>query len=126
MSREEAVQLRGLKERGLVSPRHREKGGQEWPPSLFFDDLLDAKMRKFNPRHTKAEDALLGQFRHLHTDIHGKQDYAEQTDLIPVIAEQPIPVCPYIPKWVFLRADMGTKQCALRTVCDLPDRQLYK
>jgi hypothetical protein len=36
--------------------------------SLFFGDLLDAKVREFNPRY---EGALHGQFRHLHTGIYG-------------------------------------------------------
>jgi|SRR5690242_9284979 len=72
VSREEAERRRGLKERGLSSPRHSPKhGGQECPPSLFFDDLLDAKVREFNPRYAEAEGALLGQFRHLYTDIYG-------------------------------------------------------
>jgi type I restriction enzyme R subunit len=47
--REEAEERRGLKERerGLSSPRPSGKhGGQECPPSLFFDDLLDAKIGK--------------------------------------------------------------------------------
>ena len=47
------------------------------PLSLFFDDLLDAKVREFNPRYTEAEDTLLGQFRHLHTDIYGNRDFVE-------------------------------------------------
>jgi len=33
--------------------------------SLFFDDLLDAKVREFNPRYTKVEWTLIGQFRHV-------------------------------------------------------------
>ena len=41
---------------------------------MFCDDLLDAKVREFNPRYTEAEGALLGQFRHLHTDICGNRD----------------------------------------------------
>ena len=41
--------------------------------SLYFDDLLDAKVREFNPRYAKAEGAVLGQFRHLHTDICGNR-----------------------------------------------------
>jgi type I restriction enzyme R subunit len=45
--------------------------------SLFFDDLLDAKVRKFNPRYAEAEGALLGQFRHLHTDIYGNREFVE-------------------------------------------------
>ena len=39
--------------------------------SLFFDDLLDAKLREFNSRCTEAEGALFGLLRHLNTDIHG-------------------------------------------------------
>ncbi|MBK8637594.1 MAG: HsdR family type I site-specific deoxyribonuclease [Chromatiaceae bacterium] len=45
--------------------------------SLFFDDLLDAKLREFNPRYAEAEGALLGQFRHLHTDIYGNREFVE-------------------------------------------------
>jgi hypothetical protein len=41
--------------------------------SLFFDDRLDAKVREFNPCYAEAEGALLGQFRHLHTDIYGNR-----------------------------------------------------
>ncbi len=47
------------------------------PLSLFFDDLLDAKVREFNPRYVEAEGALLGQFRHLHTDIYGNREFVE-------------------------------------------------
>ncbi len=47
------------------------------PLSLFFNDLLDAKVREFNPRYTEAEDTLLGQFHHLHTDIYGNRAFVE-------------------------------------------------
>ena len=47
------------------------------PLSLFFDDLLDAKVREFNPRYTEAEGALLSQFRQLRTNIHGNQEFVE-------------------------------------------------
>jgi type I restriction enzyme R subunit len=46
------------------------KGG-----SLFFDDLLDAQLHTFNPRYAEAEGALLGQLRHLHTDIDDNRDF---------------------------------------------------
>ncbi len=62
--REQAEQRRG---RTPASP----------PLSLFFDDLLDAKVREFNPRYTEAEDTLLGQLRHFHTDIYGNRDFVE-------------------------------------------------
>jgi hypothetical protein len=61
--REEAEQRRGFDPK--VPPAERAKNR-----SLFFDDLLDAKLREFNPRYAGAEGALLGQFRHPHTDIY--------------------------------------------------------
>jgi type I restriction enzyme R subunit len=64
---EEAERRRGFDP--AVPPAGRAKNR-----SLFFDDLLDAKVREFNPRYVKAEGALLGQFRHLHTDIYGNRD----------------------------------------------------
>jgi len=45
--------------------------------SLFFDDLLDAKVREFNPLYAEAEGALPGEFRHLHTDIYGNWEFVE-------------------------------------------------
>ena len=45
--------------------------------SLFFDDLLDARVREFNPRYAEAEGALLGAFRHLHTDIYGNREFVK-------------------------------------------------
>lgn len=39
--------------------------------SLFFDNLLDAKLRESNLRYAEAEGALLRQFRHIHTDMCG-------------------------------------------------------
>ncbi len=47
------------------------------PPSLFFDDVLDAQVRAFNPRYAEAEGALPGQFRHLHANIYGNRDFVE-------------------------------------------------
>jgi type I restriction enzyme R subunit len=45
--------------------------------SLFFDDLLDTKVREFNPRYSEAEGALLGLFRHFHADIYGNREFVE-------------------------------------------------
>ena len=45
--------------------------------TLFFEDLLDAKVREFNPRYAEAEGALPGKFRHLHTDIYGNREFVE-------------------------------------------------
>ncbi len=70
VSREEAERRHGLEPYSL--PKNRAKGR-----SLFFDDLLNAKVRVFNPRYAEAEGALLGQFRNLHTAIRSNQAFVE-------------------------------------------------
>lgn len=67
VSRDEAEQRRGFDPDAAL--KERAKG-----TSLFFDDLLDAKVRAFNPRYAEAEGALLGKFRHLHADIYGHRE----------------------------------------------------
>jgi type I restriction enzyme R subunit len=75
VSREEAEERRG----GIPAPLRGKVGDRNVPAplSIFFDDLLDAKVREFNPRYAEAEGALLGQFRHLHTDIYGNREFVE-------------------------------------------------
>jgi type I restriction enzyme R subunit len=66
-------------------PEHRRGFDPDVPPadraknrSLFFDDLLDAKVQEFNPRYAEAEGASLGQFRHLHTDIYENRNFVDR------------------------------------------------
>jgi len=68
--REEAEKRRGF-DPGL-SPKDQAKG-----TSLFFDDLLDKKVRQFNPHYSEAPGALLGTFRHIHPDIYGNRDFVK-------------------------------------------------
>jgi type I restriction enzyme, R subunit len=70
VSRAEAEQRRGFDPK--VAPADRAKNR-----SLFFVDLLDAKVREFNPRYAEGPGALLGLFRHLHTDIYGNREFVE-------------------------------------------------
>lgn len=70
VSREEAERRRGFDPE--VPPAERAKNRP-----LFFDDLLDAKVREFNPRYAEAEGALLGQLRHLHSDIYGNREFLD-------------------------------------------------
>ena len=56
VSRDEAERRRG----GGGAIKNGELAVRNW--SLFFDALLDAKVREFNPRYAEAEGALLGQF----------------------------------------------------------------
>ena len=58
LSREEAEQRRGFDPETPL--KDRPKGRM-----LFFDDLLGAKLREFNPRYAEAKGRLLGRFRHL-------------------------------------------------------------
>lgn len=70
--RVEAEQRRG----GIPAPSGSKYGGWKTPAplSLFFHDLLDEKVREFNPRYSDAKGALIGKFRHLHADIHGNRE----------------------------------------------------
>ena len=70
VSREEAERRRGFDSNVPIADRARNR-------SLIFDDLLDAKVREFNPRYVEAEGALLGQFRHFHCDIYGNREFVE-------------------------------------------------
>jgi type I restriction enzyme R subunit len=50
---------------------------EEWTrhASLFFGDLLHAKVREFNPKYKEAEGALIGELQRLHSDIYGNRDF---------------------------------------------------
>jgi type I restriction enzyme R subunit len=43
--------------------------------SPYFEDLLDAQVRKLNPRYTEGPGALVGDLRRLHADIAGNRDF---------------------------------------------------
>lgn len=43
--------------------------------SPFFDELLDAQVRHFNPKYADGPGALVGELRGLHTDIAGNRDF---------------------------------------------------
>ncbi len=78
--RDEAELRRGLKESGLSSPlgSSNDAGWKTRAPlSLFFDDLLIAKVRELNPRYADAKGALLGSFKRIHTDIYGNREFVD-------------------------------------------------
>jgi type I restriction enzyme R subunit len=70
VSREEAERRRGFDPDVPPADRARNR-------SLYFDDLLDAKVREFNPRYAEGPGALPGQFRHLHTNIYGNREFVD-------------------------------------------------
>jgi type I restriction enzyme R subunit len=66
--REEAERRRGFNAEATGSERAR-------GASLYFEDLLDTQVRRFNPRYTEAAGALPGKLHFLHTDIYGNRDF---------------------------------------------------
>ena len=126
--REEAERRRG------VESMKDEGGGMKG--SLFFDDLLDAKVREFNPRYAEAEGALLGQFRHLHTDIYGNREFVEhlrnrgkffdheeirERDLILIDYDDPARnVYEVTEEWAFHNGHYGTREDVVFLINGIP------
>lgn len=129
VSREEAERRRG------IAPIRNEKLGIK-NSSLFFDDLLDAKVREFNPRYLDAEGALLGQFRHLHTDIYGNREFVEhlrnrgkffdheekrERDLILIDYDDPTRnVFEVTEEWAFHNGHYGTREDVVFLINGIP------
>ena len=104
--------------------------------SLFFDDLLDTKVREFNPRYIEAEGALLGQFRHLHTDIYGNREFVEhlrnrgklfdheekrERDLILIDYDEPARnVYEVTEEWAFHNGHYGTREDVVFLINGIP------
>ncbi|MCX6972698.1 MAG: HsdR family type I site-specific deoxyribonuclease [Verrucomicrobia bacterium] len=129
VTREEAERRRGF-DPGLA-PDERAKGR-----SFFFDYLLDAKVREFNPRYAEAEGALLGQFRHLHSDIYGNREFVEhlrnrgkffdheekrERDLILIDYENPANnVYEVTEEWAFHNGHFGTREDVVFLINGIP------
>ncbi|MCR9279335.1 MAG: HsdR family type I site-specific deoxyribonuclease [Pseudomonadaceae bacterium] len=129
VSREEAEQRRGFDTD--VPPADRAKNR-----SLFFDNLLDAKVREFNPRYTEGPGALLGQFRLLHTDIYGNREFVEhlrnrgkffdadekrERDLILIDYENPANnVFEVTEEWAFHNGHYGTREDVVFLINGIP------
>ncbi|NTU43996.1 MAG: HsdR family type I site-specific deoxyribonuclease [Chlorobiaceae bacterium] len=127
--REEAEMRRGFDPEMPVAERSRNR-------SLFFDDLLDAKVREFNPRYTEAEGALLGKFRHLHSDIYGNREFVEhlrnrgkffdheekrERDLILIDYDQPANnVYEVTEEWAIHNGHYGTREDVVFLINGIP------
>ncbi len=133
VSREEAEQRRGFSNPPCHPPNPRQEAALL---SLFFDDLLDAKVREFNPRYAEAEGALLGQFRHLHTDIYGNREFVEhlrnrgkffdheekrERDLILIDYDDPAHnVYEVTEEWAFHNGHYGTREDVVFLINGIP------
>ena len=112
------------------------RGGTPAPLSLFFDDLLDAKVREFNPRYAEAQGLLLGQFRHLHADIYGNREFVEhlrnrgkffdvdesrEHDLILIDYDDPTRnVYEVTEEWAFHNGHYGTREDVVFLINGIP------
>lgn len=104
--------------------------------SLFFDDVLDAKIREFNPRYAEAEGAMLGRFRLLHPDIYGNRDFVDalrnmstyfdheenrERDLILIDYENPKNnVYEVTEEWSFHNGHHGTREDVVFLINGIP------
>ena len=129
VSREQAEQRRGFDPQVPVAERAKNR-------SLFFDDLLDIRVREFNPRYAEAEGALLGLFRHLHSDIYGNRDFVEhlrnrgkffdheekrERDLILIDYENPANnVYEVTEEWAFHNGHYGTREDVVFLINGIP------
>ncbi len=118
----------------ILKKAERHRGfGLDGPPieciksrSLFFDDLLDSKVREFKPRYADHPGALLGRFHLFHPDIYGNRDFVEhlcnrrkffdheedpERNLILIDNENPTrKVFEVTEEWVFRNGHYGTRE----------------
>lgn len=129
VAREEAERRRGFEPETPPADRARNR-------SLFFDDLLDAKVREFNPSYAEAEGALLGQFRHLHADIHGNREFVDhlrnrgkyfdqednrELDLILIDYDDPSRnIYEVTEEWAFHNGHYGTREDVVFLINGIP------
>jgi type I restriction enzyme R subunit len=68
VTRAEAEQMRGF-DSSVINPQEEARHA-----SLFFDDLLYQKTRKFNPLYTESPSSLIGQLQRLSASIYGNRE----------------------------------------------------
>ena len=129
VSREEAERRRGFDPHAPL--KERAKGR-----SLFFDSVLDAKVREFNPRYAEAEGALLVRFRDFHANIDGNRKFVEhlrnrgkffdheekrERDLVLIDYDEPTRnVFEVTEEWAFHNGNHGTREDVVFLINGMP------
>ncbi len=129
VSREKAERRRGVE-------RMKDEGGVIKGGSLIFDDLLDAKVREFNPRYAEVEGVLPSKLRHLHTDIYGNREFLDhlrnrgkffdheenrERDLILIDYENPSRnTYEVTEEWAYHNGHYGTRQDVVFLINGIP------
>ena len=127
--RDEAEQRRGFDPDTSSTDRNRDA-------SLYFDDLLDAKVREFNSLYTEQQGALLNQFHHLHTNIYGNREFVDylrntgkffdheenrERDLILIDYDDPTRnVFEVTEEWAFHNGHYGTREDVVFLINGIP------
>ena len=127
--RNEAEQRRGFD--SDAPSEDRAKGA-----SLFFGDLVDAKVREFNPLYAEQKGALLNQFRHLNTNIYGNREFVDylrnrgkffhkgenrELDLILIDYDDPARnVFEVTEEWAFHNGHHGTREDVVFLINGIP------
>ncbi len=104
--------------------------------SLFFNDLLDAKVREFNPRYDEAAGVLLGRFRHLDASIYGNREFVRhlrnrstfsdheeqrERDLILIDYDDPTRNVYHVTEeWAFHNGRYGTREDVVFLINGIP------
>ncbi len=129
VSREEVERRRGFDPHAPL--KERAKGR-----SLFFDSVLDAKVREFNPRYAEAEGALPGKFLQFHANIDGNREFVEhlrnrgkffdqeehrERDLILIEYDEPTRnVFEVTEEWAFHNGNYGTREDVVFLINGMP------
>jgi type I restriction enzyme R subunit len=129
VSRDEAERRRGFDPEVPVPERAKNR-------SMFFDDILGAKIREFNPRYAEAEDALLRRFRLLHADISGNREFVDflrnrgkyydheekrERDLVLIDYDDPSRnVYEVTEEWAFHNGHYGTREDVVFLINGIP------
>ncbi len=106
------------------------------PLSLFFDDLLDAKVREFNPRYAETKGELVNRFSHFQTNIYGNREFVDylrnrgkffdqeenrERDLILIDYDNPTRnVFEVTEEWVFHNGHYGTREDVVFLINGIP------
>ena len=106
------------------------------PLSLFFDDLLDAKVRKFNPRYTETKGDLISRFGNFRANIYGNREFVDylrnqgkffdpeenrERDLILIDYDNPERnVFEVTEEWAFHNGHYGTREDVVFLINGIP------
>ena len=120
--REQAEQRRGIEYAGS--------------PVLYFEQLLEAKVREFNPEYNEPVGALLSQFQLIHANIYGNQEFVahlrnhgkyydvgdkRERDLVLIDYDDPTRnVYEVTEEWAFHNGQYGTREDVVFLINGIP------